>query len=52
MTLEGKNMNLHAYMDSMALQQKSDERIQRPLTIEGKEFINLLSDSIMKEYPP
>jgi hypothetical protein len=51
-TLEGKNMNLHAYMDSMALQQKSDERIQRPLTIEGKEFINLLSDSIMKEYPP
>jgi hypothetical protein len=51
-TLEGKNMNLHAYMDSMALQQKSDEWIPRPLTIEGKERINLLSESIMKEYPP
>lgn len=45
-------MNLHAYMDSMALEQNSGDRIPRPLTDEGKKYINDLSDAIMKEYPP
>jgi hypothetical protein len=51
-TLEGKTMNLHAYMDSMAQQQKDTEPIQRPLSAEGKAFINSMSDAIMNEYPP
>ena len=45
-------MNLHAYMDSMALEQKDNQRLPRPLNDEGKTYLSNLADSIMKEYPP
>lgn len=45
-------MNLHSYMDSMALEQKSGERMPRPLTPDGKAYITKLADSITKEFPP
>lgn len=50
-TLDGKDMNSHAYMDSMALEQNPDTRIERPLTASGKAYISDLADMIVKEYP-
>lgn len=45
-------MNLHAYMDSMAGEQKDGDRMVRPLTESGKTYLKNLASSIMKEYPP
>jgi hypothetical protein len=45
-------MALHAYMDSMALQERKEEPIERPLTNKGFALINNLSNTIMNEYPP
>ena len=45
-------MNLHAYMDSMAGEQKNGERLERPLTETGWAYLQNLAGSIMKEFPP
>lgn len=45
-------MNLHSFMDSMALEQKSGERMPRPLNAEGKAYISNLADSITQQFPP
>lgn len=45
-------MNLHAYLDSMALEQKDGVRMQRPLTDAGKSYIDSLAGAIMTQYPP
>lgn len=44
-------MNLHAFLDSMGGIQKPDDRPARPLTDEGKIYIDSLARQIMGEYP-
>lgn len=50
-TVDGQVMKLHAFMDSMAGEQKNGERMQRPLTEDGWNYIRGLAQSIMKEFP-
>lgn len=45
-------MNLHAYMDSMAGEQKDGQRLIRPLNDASKVLIDTLAGAIMKQYPP
>ena len=45
-------MNLHAFMDSMAGEQKDGVRIERPLNDAGQAYIRNLAGAISKEYPP
>lgn len=45
-------MNLHAYMDSMAGEQKDGVRIPRPLNDAGKVLIETLANSITRQFPP
>lgn len=43
-------MNLHAFLDSMGGIQKPDDRPVRPLTEEGKVYIDALARQIMTEF--
>ena len=45
-------MNLHAFLDSMGGIQKPDDRPARPLTDEGKIYIDSLAHQIMMEFTP
>ena len=51
LTPNGTDMNLHAYFDSIALDQDPVNRIERPLNTSYKKEFDEEVQQIMKDYP-
>ena len=51
-TVNNEDMNLHAWMDSMAGEQKNGVRPERPLTEVGWAYLKNLAGSITSQFPP
>ena len=51
-TIKDEDMNLHAWMDSMAGEQQNGVRPERPLTQEGWNYLKNLAANITQQFPP